>query len=359
VAGKTLLFLDEIQSCPDAIAALRYFYEDYPELHIVAAGSLLEFALAKLPSFGVGRIEMLFMYPFSFAEFLNACGASLLNEVINNANPNNPLPEHIHNMAVDYLRKFLIIGGMPEVVAEFAETGSLFACQKILSNLTSTLKTDFTKYKKRVPELRLNAIFAGIVQNMGQKIKYTNISNEYNLLQIKESIELLKMAGLVIPVTHTSANGIPLAAEINPKKQKLLLLDTGLYQNILGSDLSDILLANDFEVINKGSIAELFAGLELLKTGSLHTQNELYFWTREAKSSNAEVDYIVQQNDKIVPIEIKAGTKGSMQSLHLFMTEKQSELGIRCSLENFSHFDKIDVVPLYAIAKVKEVISIV
>jgi len=348
-AGKTLLFLDEIQACPDAISALRFFYEEYPQLHVIAAGSLLEFALAELPSFGVGRIETLFMFPLSFPEFMNAIGADMLNETIQKANPNKPLPDYIHNKAIEHFKKFLIIGGMPEVVAKYVETQSVFEAAKLLSNLTTTLKFDFSKYRARVPQLRVNAVFDNAVAQMCNKFIYAKVEQDFHLSQIKECIELLVMAGLLIPVIHSAANGIPLGAEINLKKQKFLLLDTGIYQNLTGLNLPEILFSDNFQTLNKGRIAELFAGLELLKAGNPYTQNQLYFWQREAKNSNAEVDYLLQRNDKIIPLEIKAGTKGSMQSLHLFMNEKNSEKGIRCSLENFSYYDKIDVYPLYAI----------
>jgi predicted AAA+ superfamily ATPase len=247
----------------------------------------------------------------------------------------------------------MIIGGMPEVVAKYVETQSVFECTKLLSNLTTTLKSDFSKYRARVPQLRVNAVFDNAVTQMCNKFVYAKIEQDFYLSQIKECIELLVMAGLLVPVIHSAANGIPIGAEINLKKQKYLLFDTGIYLNLTGLIISDILLSDDFQVVNKGRIAELFAGLELMKAGNPYTQNQLFFWQREAKNSNAEIDYLVQKNEKIIPVEIKAGTKGSMQSLHLFMKEKNSEKGIRCSLENFAHYDKIEVHPLYAINNIK------
>ncbi|MDR1742752.1 MAG: DUF4143 domain-containing protein, partial [Dysgonamonadaceae bacterium] len=133
---------------------------------------------------------------------------------------------------------------------------------------------------------------------------------------------------------------------------KYLFLDTGLYQNLLGLDLSDLLLSDDFVVVNKGSIAELYVGLELIKSAANDAFPQLYNWVREAKNSNAEVDYLIQKSNKIIPIEVKSGTKGSMQSLHLFMKEKNSEYGIRTSLENFAQYDKIKVYPLYAVSNI-------
>jgi len=157
------------------------------------------------------------------------------------------------------------------------------------------------------------------------------------------------MSGLIIPVTHSAANGIPLGAEIDIRKQKILLLDTGIFQRLLGLPLSDLLISDDFSMVNKGYIAEMFAGLEILKTASCYEQINLYYWHRESKSSNAEVDYVVQTGKNIIPIEVKSSTKGGMQSLRLFLEEKHSPYGIRTSLENFGELPDLKVIPLYAL----------
>jgi predicted AAA+ superfamily ATPase len=347
-AGKTLLFLDEIQSCLPAISSLRFFYEDFPALHVVAAGSLLEFALEEIPSFGVGRIRSLFMYPFSFAEFLQANGTTGLSDAIKKANSENPLDDVLHNKALYLLKLFLLIGGMPEVVASYVSEKNLLKCQLILDDLIVSLRNDFTKYKKRVPNLQISAALDSVVRQTGNKFVYTDKEQIYSAFQIKHAAELLVMAGVVIPVTHTSANGLPLGAEINSKFRKMLLLDTGVFQRLLGLKLSDILLNDDFDTINKGGIAEMFVGLEILKAASCYEQTQLFYWTREERSSRAEVDFVIQIDDKIVPIEVKSGNSGKMQSMWQFLKEKKSEYGIRTSLENFAEYDKIKVVPLYA-----------
>jgi predicted AAA+ superfamily ATPase len=143
-----------------------------------------------------------------------------------------------------------------------------------------------------------------------------------------------------------------LGAQINPQKQKMLLLDTGILQRLLNLPLSPILLNDDFSVINKGSIAELFVGLELLKSYPLNWGPQLYYWQREKPGSLAEVDYVIQKNEAIIPIEVKSGTTGAMQSLHLFLKEKNIAYGIRTSLENFAQYGAIKVIPLYAISHV-------
>ncbi|MDR3184998.1 MAG: ATP-binding protein [Prevotellaceae bacterium] len=348
IPNKTLLFFDEIQACPNAISALRFFDEDYPELHVIAAGSLLEFALEKLPSFGVGRISSMFMYPFSFAEFMSACGNEMLWNEVCKSSPEKPLFPVFHEKSLAYLKRFLVIGGMPAVVSKFIATNDILTCQKTLHDLINSLKSDFSKYKTRVSELRIQPAFEAVVHQTGGKFNYAKVE-PLSYRQVKESIELLEKAGLVIPVVHTSAHGIPLGAAVNVRKQKIILLDTGIFQSLLGLQLSDILFSDNIDVINKGAIAEQFVGLELIKNSSPYISENLYFWTREKEKSQAEVDYVIQRNEKIIPIEVKSGKSGKMQSLHLFLTEKQAEYGIRTSLENFSAYDKIRVYPLYAI----------
>lgn len=347
IPGKTLLFFDEVQASIAAISSLRYFYEKYSELHLIAAGSLLEFALEKLPSFGVGRVRSMFVYPFSFEEFMIATGNKLLWEAIKKANAEKPLIEPIHNKALSLLKKSLILGGMPEVVSSFVEGKSMLDCMMVLDDLIISYRDDFSKYKKRVPSARISEVFDSVVQNASKQFQYTGAA-EANLKQIKEALNLLIMAGIVIPVTHTSANGIPLGAEANPKKRKMLPLDTGLFQRLLGLNISDIILSDDFEAINKGAIAEIFVGLELKKSVSCYRQNELYFWKREEKNSNAEVDYLIQQGEDIIPIEVKSGNKGSMRSMHLFIEEKKPQHAIRCSTENFGSINNIIIMPLYS-----------
>jgi len=351
VPEKTLLFFDEIQSCANAIMSLRYFYEDYPELHVIAAGSLLEFALEELPSFGVGRIDSLFMYPFSFQEFVLACGEELLWNEVCKSSPEKPLFPVFHNKCLDLLKKYLIIGGMPTTVSDFIRNNDILKVQKSLDRLILSFQHDFTKYKKKLPALLLREVLTSIVKQSGGKFIYSKAA-ETTQHNIKQAVDLLIMAGLIIPVVNSSANGIPLGAELNHRKCKMLLLDTGIFQRLLGLPLSEILFADDFDVINKGAIAEQFAGLELVKNSSPYMPENLYFWTREKEKSQAEVDYVIQRNGEIIPIEVKSGKSGKMQSMHLFLNEKQVKYGIRTSLENFCEYDKIKVYPLYAIGNV-------
>jgi predicted AAA+ superfamily ATPase len=354
IEGKTLLFLDEIQACPQAISSLRYFYEEMQGLHIIAAGSLLEFALEEIPSFGVGRIHSVFMYPFSFGEYLNAVKEEILLDSVKKASPEKHLSESIHKKCIEHLIRFILIGSMPEVVAAYSSGASLLDCQKILDDLISSFYDDFAKYKSKIPPARLREVFASVVNQTGSKFVYSDSAADSSHKQIKESIETLSLAGLIYPVVHTSANGIPLGAQTNSKFRKFIVFDTGILQRLLKLDLSGILFATTLEQINKGALAELFVGLELIKSASNNAAPELYYWQRQERNSQAEVDYVLQRGDRIIPIEVKSGVRGAMQSMHLFLSEKKkSEYGVRCSLENFGVFENIKIYPLYAASQIK------
>jgi uncharacterized protein len=347
--GKTLLFFDEIQACLPAVASLRFFYEDYPELHVIAAGSLLEFALQEIPSFGVGRIRSLYMYPFSFNEFLLAQGLHRLLEEKRGASSKNSMFEALHKKLIDYLRTFLLVGGMPESVKTWVEKSDYLACRYIQNDILETLIDDFAKYKKRISPVVLQQTLRSVALQSGSKFVYSQVSPDMEAEKIKEALELLSMAGIIMPVTHTSANGVPLGAEVNTKFRKYLFMDTGLLQRLLNLDMDNVLLSSDVNLVNKGTLAEVFVGLELLKYGSCYERQELYYWLRLEKGAQAEIDYVLSKGDTIIPIEVKAGTKGSMQSLYRFLELKKTGFGIRTSLENFGSIGSIEIYPLYAI----------
>jgi predicted AAA+ superfamily ATPase len=350
--GETLLFFDEIQACLPAISSLRFFYENRPDLHLIAAGSLLEFALSELPSFGVGRIESVFLYPLSFDEFLQATNEDKLLELKQMSNPLKSLEKIFHDKLIQYLRKFMLTGGLPEVVDTFIRTGDLFKSQTVLDNLITGLNDDFAKYKNKVPVTRIRDLFNAVVFQSGGNFMYSRVDGNYNYSQLKEARDLLEMAGLIYIVVHSSANGLPLGSETNPKKFKIILYDHGIFQRILGLDFSKQLLLGNFDLVNKGNIAEQFVGNELIKYSGKNLRPYLYFWQREKRGSMAEVDYIIQKEENLVPLEVKSGTTGKMQSLRLLMVEKKMKTGVRVSLENFCKYENIDVYPLYAISNI-------
>ena len=359
VPGKTLLFLDEIQVCPEAIHSLWLFKEDYPELHVVAAGSLLEFALKGLHSYGVGRIRSLFMYPFSFDEFLEAQGKVSWLEKKCDATCEKPLFDELHNQLVEQFRSYLMVGGMPASVVAWIKHGDYVLCQEELSDIAQSYFDDFSKYSTKIAPRILRLTFQSVIQQIGKKFVYSHVEGNYRTEQIKEALDLLCDAGLVYRVQYTAANGLPLGAEINLKFNKYIVLDTGLLLTLLNSSAgsnilasADVVSATAADLVNKGSLTEMVAGCELIKYARPNIKQELYYWENLSKNASSEVDYILSRDMKIVPLEVKAGTSGKMKSLRHFMEKKQLSYAIRSSLENFARLENngIDIVPLYALS---------
>lgn len=361
VAGKTLLFIDEIQVCQEAIMSLRYFKEDYPELHVIAAGSLLEFTLEELPSFGVGRIRSIYMYPFSFDEFLLAQGLDTTVDFKHKATSLSPLPEAVHNKLVEQLKTFYLVGGMPAAITEWVESKSYIECTRVHNDILDTYQDDFSKYKSRISPALLRQVLRSVALQAGCKFVFRQVADDIHSSVIKEALHLLTLAGLIKPVTHSDGNGVPLGAEENCNYTKYLFLDLGLMQTMLGTPAANVLLSSDVDFVNKGAASEMFAGLELVKNHDCFQKAEMYYWQNLSRGTNAEIDYLVVKDGIVVPIEVKASTCGSMQSLWLFMRKKGLHRAIRTSLENFSEFEyvdkesqdevrHVDVVPLYALS---------
>lgn len=361
VAGETLLFIDEIQTSQEAIMSLRYFKEDYPDLHVIAAGSLLEFTLEELPSFGVGRIRSLYMYPFSFDEFLLAQGLDITADYKHKASASSPLPEAVHNKLTDQLKTFYLIGGMPAAVAEWIESQSYIECARVHNDILDTYQDDFAKYKSRISPALLRKTLRSVALQAGNKFVLSQVADDVHSSVIREALHLLTLAGLIKPVAHSDGNGLPLGAEENTSYTKYLFMDLGLMQTMLGTPASDILLSSETDFVNKGSASEMFVGLELMKNRDCFQKSEMYYWRNMARGTNAEIDYLEAKDGKVLPIEVKANTKGSMQSLWLFMRKKGLFNAVRTSLENFGEFEYIDkedenahrhinIIPLYALS---------
>lgn len=355
IPGKTLLFFDEIQACPDALRSLRFFYEKMPDLHVIAAGSLLEFALSEIPSFGVGRISSMFMYPMSFFEFLDATGNKILREAIQKAHFTEPLSLPVHNKSMKLLRTYLTLGGLPEVIYNYVSNSDAFTSQKIIDELLITFRDDFAKYKTRISTEKIDATFNATAFQAGSKFKY-NAVGEGSTTGFSTALDLLNKAGLAIMAYHSSSRGIPLKAQIKPNKFKVLPFDVGVFQRLMGLDIPSFITNDDVELVNKGAIAEVYAGLMLMQTFPSYIRPDSFYWQREKRGSNAEVDYVIEHNGKIFPIEVKSSSRGSMQSMQLFLKERGLDTGIRIAGEQFSEYQNIKVVPLYAVENIRAII---
>lgn len=353
IPGETLLFFDEIQSCPEALTSLRYFYEHKPDLHVIGAGSLIEFLLEEI-GMPVGRIRSLFLYPINLKEFLIAKGEGRLLEILESHNPENKLDEIYHRKLLRIMGEYLAIGGMPEVVNQWLETGDYRKVQYLHTDLIETFRQDFNKYAKSHQIRYIEMLFNSIPVLMGNKFKYSNVTRELKSRDISPALDLLIKAGLIYPIYHTSANGIPLGSEKKKKYFKLIFLDIGLAQRILNINSGNWIVDPLKTLKNNGKIAEAFLGQELCAYSDPFIKKELFYWVREKRSAMAEVDYLEVLNNNIVPLEVKSGLSGKAKSMKIFLKEKACKFGIIFSQRNFSTKNNILYYPLYSCFKIFE-----
>jgi len=347
--GETLLFFDEIQMAPPAITALRYFYEKMPELHVIAAGSLLDFALEGL-GVPVGRVQFLYMYPLSFLEFLQAKQLDCLVEAITQHDVNQPMSQIVHDKLLTLLGEYFAVGGMPEALQCWLDTEDLFACQKIHTTLINNYQQDFEKYATKFQIKYVDTLFQKIPRQLGEIFKYSKVSDDYRKRELVPCLDLLTKASVCHPIYHSDGQGIPLGAQTKLDKFKLIFLDIALSQTILGLSTNHWILSPRESLINNGAITESFVGQEMLAYSHCHDKKQLYFWIRQERSSQAEVDYLIQKDRDIIPIEVKSGKAGKLRSLHLFLEgHGGSPYGIKISAQNYMQNNKIVSYPLYAI----------
>jgi uncharacterized protein len=368
VPEKTLLFLDEIQSFPIMLAKLRWFKEMMPELAVIVAGSLLEFILDKHEfSMPVGRISYLHLEPLSFEEFLIARNP-MMHDFLNSFHW-EAMPTAIHAQCLGYFREYTLVGGLPAAVSAWLEENSLLAVNQVHHDILMTYRDDFARYKGKFDMSLFDTVFSFIPKSVSKKIVYHHISQDHQAASIKKIIHLLDKARILHIIKSTAGNGIPLAAETNDKFNKIICLDVGLMTASLGIKLEDLKSYNDIVFINNGAIAEQAVGQLLRTIEPFYIEPELYYWQRMQPTSNAEVDYLIQYKSSILPIEVKAGTKGSMQSLHLFMglkklstavrfsTEMPSRMSIdtKTSLGDKAHY-KLFCLPIYMVEQLKRLL---
>jgi uncharacterized protein len=300
---------------------------------VIGAGSLLEFTLADANfSMPVGRVEYMNIGPLQFEDFLGAMGEKALAEWLREV----PLTElvkaapiaAIHKKYLALLRQYWVVGGLPEVVANFAAGHSFSEVTRLHENIVATYRDDFGKYSHGTLKTRVQLVFDRLPTLVGRKFKYTNVSHDHRAAELAAALQQLCMARIAYKVRHTAANGVPLGAEADERQFKPLYMDVGLMCNSLGLNLLD-LQRTDLSLVNDGAVAEQFVGQHLLYSGASYETPALYCWMREARTASAEVDYVIAQGQQILPVEIKAGKSGTLKSLHVFLKEKQRRLGLR------------------------------
>lgn len=354
---ETLLFLDEIQDCPQAVMALRYFREKMPRIAVMGAGSLLEFTLQKSEfKMPTGRVLFLYLEPLSFAEFLSVSGNQTLRDFLNNVMLADSIDTVVHQKLLELVRTYLILGGMPAVLRNYFESGDMATCQRLQAGLLQTYRADFGKYAKEAQHKYLQRVFDAAPRLVGQRVKYSAIDSDAKSRDIKSALHLLSLAGIVRPVVATSASGLPLGTQVNEQKFKLNFLDVGLMQNACGLQ-AELAVQKDFMQINSGAIAEQLVGQELRAYTDRYSPGDLFFWARDKKGSSAEVDYITSVDSHIIPIEVKAGKTGVLKSLKLFLLEKGGVVGVRISQQELSFHGNVLSVPLYMLEQLSRIVK--
>ena len=343
--GRTLLFFDEVQFCPEAIISLRYFFEEMPDLHIIAAGSLLEFTIDKI-SIPVGRVTFRHLGPMSFEEFLFNSGNQILLDEIKEHSISMPFPEALHNQAIFLLKEYLAIGGMPQVVASYLEHQDYLRCQELLTDLLESYLKDFPKYSSKHSDLKyIDTVFSRIPHLVGNQFKFVQISRDIQSKYLRSGLDLLDKADLVKFIYKTS--GIPLGANYNPQRFKLLFIDIGLMQRACDLYIARW-ITDSYNLINAGPVSEQFVGQEICANAN-YKREKLYYWARNKSGSSAEVDYMVEHLNGVTPVEVKAGTSGRLKSMQLLLkTNPDISEGIKVSLDNFEKDNNIQSIPLYA-----------
>jgi predicted AAA+ superfamily ATPase len=328
--ANTILFLDEIQAAPHLLAKLRWFAEDMSELPVIATGSLLDFTLAKHEfSMPVGRINYMHLEPLSFEEFLDALGEYELRKYLQNYHWDLTIVEAIHTKLMRFIKEYLVVGGMPASVSSWASEREPNAVNQIHFDLLATYRDDFAKYSGRLPIDRLEDIMKAVPRQLGKKFVYKDVNPEVNSSSLKQALDLLCKARICHRIVSTSANGLPLDAEANEKFTKVILLDSGLCAASLGLSIHQLASVSEISLINSGGMSEQLAGQLLRTTFPSYVSPAIYYWQRESRGAEAEIDYIFQHENQIIPAEVKAGTTGTLKSLHQFMKDKKKKIAIR------------------------------
>lgn len=349
-SGSTLLFFDEIQNVPNAIIALRYFYEQIPELHVIAAGSLLDFAIEQV-GVPVGRVSFMYMYPMSFLEFLVATGNAWWAKIIVNNSIEEPMLEGIHQKLLEIIGIYLAIGGLPEAVNEWIATQTSRSVKIVHSDLIATYQQDFGKYARKHQIKYLNLIFKKAIEQLSNKFMYARVG-EYQKRELEPALELLEKAGILYKVTKSAGQGIPVGAQADLNDFKIIFLDVALSQTLLNFDITPWFIDPIATFINKGELLEAFVGQEILAYSDPINKKELYYWRKDSRASHAELDYLLQIKEQIVPVEVKAGSSKRIKSMQMFLeSHPNSSYGLRFSADNYSVYQKIHSYPLYSVAK--------
>jgi hypothetical protein len=352
VAGKTLIIFDEIQECPNALNSLKYFCEDAPEQHIVAAGSLLGVKLAHVKGFPVGKVQFLTLYPLSFLEFLEALKETRLKEFVEEQKKIEPLPPNLHEKLLMHFKEYLFVGGMPEAVVEYIDSQNVSKVREIQTAILNAYSLDFAKHAPKEHIMRINQVWNSIPSQLAKENKkfiYSAVREGARAKEFEIALQWLIEAGLIYKVPLISTPKIPLSAYADLNAFKIYLVDVGLLGAMSNLSAKTLLHENELFQEFRGAIAENYVAQELI-----HSQYPPFYWTSEGR---AELDFIIEQDDFIYPLEVKSGNSSKKKSLRVYDEIYHPEMLIRSSPMNLRKDGNILNCPLYLIEELRSLIA--
>ena len=353
-AGKTLIIFDEVQECPNALNSLKYFCEEAKEQHVVAAGSLLGVTLAHTKGFPVGKVQFITLYPLSFLEFLEALDEVRLKDYLENYQDVEPLSPNLHEKLLKYFKEYLFVGGMPEAVAEYKHSQNVSKVREIQNAILDAYKLDFAKHAPKELVMKINQVWDSIISQLAKENKkfiYSAVRTGGRAKEFEGALQWLKEAGLIYKIPLISTPKIPLSAYADLNAFKIYLVDVGLLGAMARLSPKTILRENALFQEFRGAIAENSVAQELNHSGYY-----VYYWTSAGK---AEVDFIIEQDGDIFPLEVKSGTISKKKSLKVYEEKYSPKLLVRCSPMNLKKDGNLLNCPIYFLENLQKIISIV
>lgn len=345
---NTLIFFDEIQISPEALTSLKYFCEEAPEYHIIAAGSLLGVRVGKQSSFPVGKVEFLTLYPMTFEEFLFASGEKILAEKLSSIRKPEPFVEPVHAKYLELYKKYLYLGGMPEVIQDYLDHQDIKSVRKIQERILDAYQQDFSKYTNSTQAIKTSEVWHSIPSQLAKenkKFKYGDVRKNSRASTYAQTIDWLKNAGLIHLAYNVSTPKLPLSGYADHTRFKVYMHDTGLLSAMLKVSSSVIVKGNELFSQYNGAFIENAVAQELVA----HGESDLYYWT---SGYAAEVDFVIQEEDRILPLEVKSGLNRNLKSLRSYSKKYSPERIYRTSPRNLIQSDDFVNLPLYASALV-------
>ncbi|MCL2654485.1 MAG: ATP-binding protein [Coriobacteriia bacterium] len=345
VKEKTLIVFDEIQACERALTSLKYFCEEAPDYHLIAAGSLLGVAVnRKQFSYPVGKVDLKTLYPLDMEEFLIALGERELTKKIRTCfNNDSPLPAALHDSALNYYRQYLVIGGMPECVTQFAETGDYLLVRTLQSTILTNYLDDMSKYNQENEIQKTRLTYNNITVQLSKKntrFQYKLIKKGGRAAEFENAIEWLRLAGIISQVCRVEHPHKPLDDSKDIDAFKIYISDLGLLCAKKDLPAADVLFMSDDLQYFKGGMVENYVNVHLIMNGYA-----TYYWE---SARGAEVDFIIQREDAIIPVEVKSADNTQAKSLNVYRDIFKPPYALKLSTRNFGFADGKKTVPLYA-----------